>query len=179
MTETNLDELKYPIGKFEYEGELTEVLKNKYIRDFEEAPSLLRNAVKGLTDEQLNTTYRPGGWTIKQVVHHLPDSHMNSYIRFKLALTEDNPAVKPYDENLWAQLADSINTPVPVSLDLFDSLHKRFVTLLKSMTLEDYGKTFLHPKNGLVSLGKTLGIYAWHGKHHVAHITSLRKRMGW
>ncbi len=122
MTETDLDALKYPIGKFQYEGELTNELKNKYINDLEEAPSLLRNAVNGLTDEQLNTTYRPDGWTVRQVVHHLADSHMNSYIRFKLALTEVNPAVKTYDENLWAQLADSINTPVSVSLDLFDSL---------------------------------------------------------
>lgn len=179
MTGTNLEELKFPIGKFKYAGKLTEELKNKYIRDYEEAPALLRNAVEGLTEEQLNAPYRPGGWTIKQVVHHMPDSHMNSYMRFKLTLTEDKPAIKTYKEELWAQLGDSMNTPISVSLDLFESLHKRFVILLKSMKLEDFDRTYLHPVFGLVPLESIVGLYAWHGKHHTAHITSLRKRMGW
>jgi len=177
--ETNLEDLKYPIGKFKFEGELTEEIKNKYIKDYEEAPSLLRNAVEGLTEEQLNTQYRPDGWTVKQVVHHLPDSHMNSFIRFKLTLTEKQPIIKSYEQQLWANLSDSVNTPVPVSLDLFEALQKRFAVLLKSLTLEDFKKTFIHPELGIVSLERNIGVYAWHGKHHAAQIISLRRRMNW
>ncbi len=179
MQETNLEELKYPIGKFKFEGELTEELKNKYIKDYEEAPSLLRNAVEDLNEEQLNTQYRPDGWTVKQVVHHLPDSHMNSFIRFKLTLTEKQPIIKSYDEKLWAKLPDTINTPVSVSLDLFEALQKRFAALLRAVPLDDFKKTFIHPELGLVALERNIGVYAWHGKHHVAQIISLRNRMNW
>jgi uncharacterized damage-inducible protein DinB len=129
--------------------------------------------VEGLSEEQLNTPYRPGGWTVRQVVHHLPDSHMNSYVRFKLALTEDAPTIKPYDEALWANLADSSTTPLETSLALLDALHVRWVRLLKSMTDADFMREFRHPESGLIRLDQNLALYAWHGKHHVAHITSV------
>jgi uncharacterized damage-inducible protein DinB len=135
--------------------------------------------VKGLTDEQLDTPYRSGGWTVRQVVHHVPDSHLNSYVRFKLALTEDNPTIKPYEEGRWAELSDSNSTPVEVSLTLLESLHDRWVRLLRSLTPEQWKRTFRHPELGEMTLEKTLALYAWHGKHHVAHITELRKERSW
>ena len=141
---------------------------------------MLQTAAKeGLTPQQLDTPYRDGGWTVRQVTHHVPESHMNAYIRFKLALTEDVPTIKPYAEDRWAQLADTQSTPIDVSLALLESLHTRWVRLLRSMTPDDWKKTFRHPELGLVPLEKNLAIYAWHGKHHVAHVTELRKRMGW
>ncbi len=133
----------------------------------------------GLSPEQLDTPYRPGGWTVRQVVHHVPDSHINSYIRFKLALTEPEPTIKPYDEALWAELADTPATPVEVSLTLLDSLHGRWVPLLRSLSGADFARQFRHPELGMVRLDGNLALYAWHGRHHVAHITSLRERMGW
>ena len=139
----------------------------------------MRAAVAGLTPEQLDTPYRPGGWTVRQVVHHVPDSHINSYVRFKLALTEEEPTIKPYDEARWAKLADTATTPVEVSLTLLDSLHSRWVPLLQSLTEADFARQFRHPELGMVRLDRNLALYAWHGKHHVAHITSLRERMGW
>lgn len=138
----------------------------------------LRAAVEGLTEAQLDTPYRPGGWTVRQVVHHVPDSHLNAYIRMKLALTEDGPTIKPYDENLWAELSDS-RMPVDASLSLMDALHRRWVTVLRSLQPADFARTFLHPEAGVVSLDRLIALYAWHGRHHVAHITSLRQRMGW
>jgi uncharacterized damage-inducible protein DinB len=174
-----MTDLRYPIGKFTYEGLSTEGQKQQYINDIEQAPASLRAAVKGLSDEQLDTPYRPEGWTLRQVAHHVPDSHLNAYVRFKLALTEDAPTIKPYAEDLWAQLADTQTTPVEVSLTLLDSLHTRWVRLLRSLKAEDWRRTFRHPQLGEVSLEKNLVLYAWHGRHHVAHITSLRERNGW
>jgi len=139
----------------------------------------LRAAVAGLRPEQLDTPYRPGGWTVRQVVHHVPDSHMNSYMRFKLALTEDEPTIKPYDEKLWAELADTPATPVEVSLTLLESMHDRWVRLLRSLQDAHFERQFRHPELGVVRLDRNLALYAWHGKHHVAHITSLRERMSW
>jgi uncharacterized damage-inducible protein DinB len=179
MNESTEKDLRYPIGRFKIEGDITDEMLYSFIQDINEAPVNLRKAVEGLTEDQLNTPYRPGGWTIRQVVHHLPDSHLNSYIRFKLALTEDNPLVKPYEEAKWAELADTITTPIRVSLDLFENLHMRWVNLLKSLARLDLNKTFRHPESGIVSLERAIAVYAWHGKHHIAHITSLRKRMGW
>ncbi len=172
-------DLRYPIGKFAYEGPLTEEQKQKCLADIEQAPSKLRSAVKGLSDQQLDTPYRPQGWTVRQVTHHVPDSHLNAYIRYKLALTEDEPTIKPYAENLWAQLEDTKTTPVEVSLTMLDSLHARWIRLLRSMKPEDWKRSFRHPQLGEVSLEKNLALYAWHGRHHVAHITSLRERNGW
>jgi hypothetical protein len=144
-----------------------------------ETPAKLRAAVAGLTDQQLDTPYRPGGWTVRQVVHHVPDSHMNSYMRFRLALTEEQPAIKGYDEAAWAKLPDAQSAPVEISLSLLDTLHRRWVMLLESLTPEQWKRTFLHSELGPVSLERNLALYAWHGKHHVAHITGLRERMGW
>jgi hypothetical protein len=174
-----MPDLRYPIGKFTYEGPSSEEQKQKYINDIEQAPANLRAAVKGLSDQQLDTPYRPEGWTLRQVAHHVPDSHLNAYVRFKLALTEDAPIIKPYAEDRWAQLADTQTTPVEVSLTLLDSLHTRWVRLLRSLKVEDWPRTFRHPEHGEVSLEKNLVLYAWHGRHHVAHITRLRERNGW
>lgn len=179
MEGSKLEELRYPIGRFKGEGEITPEMITGFINEIAQAPADLKKAMNGLTDAQLNTEYRPGGWTVKQVVHHLPDSHMNSYVRFKLALTENSPQIKPYDEAEWAKLKDSFETPVQVSLELFEALHKRWVILLKSLTQDDLKKTFYHPDRGAVRLDKTIALYAWHGKHHIAHINSLRNRMGW
>ncbi len=170
---------RYPIGKFHFDGPTSQEQRVKLIRDIEQAPTAMRVAVKGLSPEQLDTPYREGGWTVRQVAHHVPDSHMNAYIRFKLALTEEEPTIKPYAEDRWALLADTQSTPVEVSLALLDSLHDRWVRLLRSIQPEDWKKTFRHPELGLVSLERNLGLYSWHGQHHLAHITELRKRMGW
>lgn len=170
---------RYPIGKFSFDGTLNEVQRKQCIDDIEQAPGALRAAVRGLSPEQVETPYRDGGWTVRQVVHHVPESHMNSYIRFKLALTEDEPTIKPYMENLWARTPDVQATPLEVSLVLLDSLHNRWVGLLRGLKPEDWKRTFRHPELGLVSLEKNLALYSWHGKHHVAHITELRKRMKW
>ncbi len=172
-------DLRYPIGRFKFNGPLNEAERQKLIDEIEETPEKLKAAVSGLTPEQLNTPYRPEGWTVRQVIHHIPDSHLNSYIRFKLALTEDEPTIKPYSQEKWAELYDSENTPVEVSLTLLEMLHKRWVLLLRSLKENDFKRNFNHPEQGLVSLERTLSLYAWHGKHHTAHITSLRERMGW
>ncbi|HKG22797.1 MAG TPA: putative metal-dependent hydrolase, partial [Blastocatellia bacterium] len=145
----------------------------------EETPARLREAVEWLSPEQLETPYRPGGWTVRQVVHHVPDSHLNSYVRFKLALTEDHPTIRPYREDRWAELEDARSAPLDVSLALLDSLHGRWVLLLRSLKPEDFARTFEHPELGEVSLEKNVALYAWHGRHHVAQITSLIERMGW
>jgi uncharacterized damage-inducible protein DinB len=174
-----MTDLRYPIGKFTYEGPLPEDQKRTSLDDIAQTPVNLRAAVKALTQPQLDTPYRPGGWTVRQVVHHVPDSHLNSYMRFKLALTEDEPTIKPYAEDRWAELADTKSTPVEVSLTLLDSLHDRWMRLLRSMTPEQWKRTFRHPELGPMTLEKTLALYAWHGRHHVAHITNLRAREGW
>lgn len=174
-----MPDLQYPIGKFAFPNEITADSRKRWIDEISAAPSGLRDAVAGLSDEQLDTEYRPGGWTVRQVVHHLPDSHMNSYCRFKLALAEDEPAVKSYDENRWAQFADARSAPVEPSLSLLESLHKRWVMLLRSLDQADWRRAFRHSDLGLVTLERNLALYAWHGKHHIAHITELRRRMPW
>lgn len=174
-----MDDLRYPVGKFKYDGPPSEEQKKAFLNDIAATPANLRAAVKGLSEAQLDTPYRPGGWTVRQVVHHVPDSHMNSYMRFKLALTEDAPTIKPYAEDKWAELADTKTTPIEVSLTLLDSLHDRWVRLLRSLASDDWKKTFRHPELGAMTLEKTLALYAWHGKHHVAHITELRQQKSW
>ena len=169
----------YPIGKFSFPQSSTGEQRQQWIRDIGAAPALLRAAVSGLNETQLDTPYRPGGWTVRQVVHHVPESHMNSYIRFKLALTEDVPVIKPYDEALWAKLPDTAAAPIGASLALFEALHLRWLALLHGMSDSDFNRAFRHPELGLVRLDQNLALYAWHGQHHVAHITSLRERMGW
>lgn len=174
-----MSDLRFPIGKFNYAGSMDAQQKRKLIDEIAETPALLREAVNGLSDSQLDTPYRPEGWTVRQVVHHVPDSHLNSYVRFKLALTEDEPTIKPYDEGRWADLADTKTTPIQVSLALLESLHDRWVRLLHSLSSEQWKRSFRHPELGPMNLEKTLALYAWHGKHHVAHITELRRRMSW
>ena len=170
---------RYPIGKFVYDGPPTEQQRSEFIANIEQTPAALRAAVKGLTPQQLDTPYRDGGWTVRQVVHHVPESHMNAYIRFKLALTEDEPTIKPYEEDRWAKLPDAQAVPIEVSLALLDSLHTRFVQVLRGMKNDDWKRTFRHPEQGIVPLEKNLALYSWHGRHHVAHVTELRKRMSW
>ena len=172
-------DLRYPIGPFKFEGSVTEDQRQRFIDQIEGTPAKLRAAVEGLSPEQLDTPYRPGGWTVRQLVHHLPDSHLNSYTRFKLALTEDEPTIKPYYEDRWAELDDARNAPIEISLALLESLHRRWVLLLRSLAPQDFARTFRHPELGVVSLDKNVSLYAWHGRHHVAHITSLRERMEW
>jgi uncharacterized damage-inducible protein DinB len=174
-----MTDLRYPIGKFSYDGHLTEDRKRAFLDDIAQTPKNLRAAVQGLSAAQLDTPYRPAGWSVRQVVHHVPDSHLNSYVRFKLALTEDEPTIKPYAEDRWAELADTKATPVEVSLTLLDSLHDRWVRLLRSLTPEEWKRTFRHPDLGAMTLENTLALYAWHGRHHVAHITALRERNNW
>jgi len=174
-----LDDLQYPIGRFSLGGTPTDNQVRQAIDEIAQAPAKLRAAVEGLSPEQLDTPYRPGGWTVRQVVHHVPDSHLNSYCRFKLALTEDEPTIKAYHEDRWAELEDSRTTPIEVSLSMLESLHKRWVLLMKSLAPADFARTFRHPEIGLVSLAKNVCLYGWHGRHHTAHITSLRERMGW
>lgn len=174
-----MNDLRYPVGKFHFDGSMSQEQQQTSLHEIAETPTKLRAAVQGLSDAQLDTPYRPGGWTVRQVVHHVPDSHLNSYVRFKLALTEDAPTIKPYAEDRWAELADTQATPIEVSLTMLDSLHDRWVRLLRSLSPEQWKRTFRHPEMGPMTLEKTLALYAWHGRHHVAHITELRKRMSW
>ncbi len=167
--------LSYPIGKFQWTGPNTDTQRAGFISDISAVPEKLRAAVSGLNNAQLDTPYRPGGWTVRQLVHHIADSHMNAYIRFKLALTETEPLVKPYDEKAWAELPDS-KLPIDVSLQLVDSLHERWSVVLSGMKSADFNRTLKHPELGIVDLDRYVALYAWHGKHHVAHITSLRER---
>ena len=172
-------DLQYPIGKFQWGGAITDEQRERLIDQIEHAPAQLRQAVTGVTEDQVDTPYRPGGWTVRQAVHHVPDSHLNSYVRFKLALTEDEPTIKPYAEDRWAELADTKLTPIEVSLTMLESLHDRWVRLLRSLTPQEWKRTFRHPELGAMTLEKTLALYAWHGRHHVTHITSLRDRERW
>jgi len=162
---------RYPIGRFHYEGASTEEQRHQFIERIEKTPARLRAVVQGLTDEQLDTPYRPGGWTVRQVVHHVADSHLNSFCRFRLALTEETPSIKGYDQDRWAELSDSRTAPVEVSLALLDALHRRWVWLLRSMTPADFSRTFLHSELGPVTLDRTLALYAWHGDHHIGHVS--------
>jgi hypothetical protein len=174
-----MTDLRYPIGKFQFAEASTEEQRKQSIDEIAQAPALLRAAIDGLSPAQLDTPYRPEGWTVRQVVHHVPDSHLNSYIRFKLALTEDEPTIKPYDEDRWARLADTPSTPIEVSLTMLESLHDRWVRLLRSLGPEDWKRTFRHPERGVMTLERNLALYAWHGRHHTAHITTLRHRNNW
>jgi len=170
---------RYPIGTFQRRDELSPDERGSMIDIIAAAPARLREAVAGLDDARLDTPYRDGGWTVRQVVHHVPESHMNAYIRFKLALTEDNPTIKPYDEDAWSNLADVPRVPIETSLALLEALHERWVTLLDLLKGPDFERPLVHPENGPMPLDRLLQVYAWHGRHHVAHITTLRAREGW
>lgn len=174
-----MTDLRYPVGPFESRSLLTPEERRASIDIIAAAPLRMREAVAGLNATQLDTPYRDGGWSVRQVVHHVPDSHMNAYVRLKLALTEHEPTINPYEEAAWADLADSRVTPVDVSLSLLEALHARWVDVLRAMTAADFGRRFRHPDHGLVTLDWLVSMYAWHSRHHVAHITSLRERMTW
>ena len=170
---------RYPIGKFTFDGH-DPAKRATWISDLRTAPAKLRGAVSGLSEAQLDTPYRVGGWTVRQVVHHLPDSHLNSYIRFRWAMTEDAPTIKAYDEARWAELPDAESAPVGLSLTLLEALHARWVVLLESLSEADYARHFVHPETGAeITLARNLALYSWHSRHHTAQITSLRERKGW
>ena len=173
-----MEEERYPVGEFRFDGDFTSDVIQGWIDEIEKLPSLLREAVNDLSEDQLDTPYRSGGWTIRQVIHHLADSHMNAYIRLKLALTEEHPVIKPYHEGKWAELPDS-NLPITCSLSLIESLHVRWVTILNSLTPDERERTFMHPDSGQIAVEEYIGTYAWHSRHHLAHITSLCSRKGW
>ena len=170
---------RFPIGRFQPDPQPTPELRARHIAEIAALPRRFRQAVAGLNSNQLDTPYREGGWTVRQVIHHVPDSHMNAYIRCKLALTEDAPTIKPYDQEAWAHLADASLTPVEVSLSLLEAIHARWVTLLSSLKEEDFQRRFHHPETGAQTIDSTLALYAWHSNHHLAHVTGLRQRMGW
>lgn len=172
------EDLRYPIGKFDSEREVTPELRREFIRTIADLPEKIAKAVEGLSDEQLDTEYRLEGWTVRQTVHHVADSHLNSYCRFKLAVTEETPTIRPYYEDRWANLADS-KLPVDVSLKIIEGVHTRWVALLASFSEEDFQKELNHPESGNWTLDKFLGLYEWHSKHHTAHITKLRERNLW
>ena len=175
-----MTDLRYPTGPFTPPDQHSKESRARGIEVITETPERLRSAVQGLDEDQLDTPYREGGWTLRQVVHHIPDSHLNAYTRFKLGLTEDEPTIKPYDEAAWAELPDSEKVPADVSLDLLESLHVRWVTLLRSLDAADFRRTLKHPeRERVLTLGQLLALYAWHGRHHVGHILALRKREGW
>jgi uncharacterized damage-inducible protein DinB len=170
---------RYPAGKFENPKDVTPALRNEAIEEIAATPAKVRAAVNGLNDGQLDTPYREGGWTVRQVVHHLADSHMNAYIRWRLALTEREPTIKPYEEAAWAQLEDAAHAPVELSLRLLEPLHERWVRMLRSVKAEEFARTFRHPEHGVKTLDWMLFLYQWHGRHHTAHITELKKQKGW
>jgi hypothetical protein len=172
------EDLRYPVGRWDRQP-LPDAALGAAIESIAAAPARVRAAVAGLSETQLETPYRPGGWTVRQVVHHLPDSHLNAYVRFRLALTEEAPTIKTYEESRWAELPDAKSAPPEVSLALLDALHARWVPLLRAMRPADYDRAYRHPEMGLVPLRGVLGLYAWHGRHHEAHITRLRAREGW
>jgi hypothetical protein len=168
---TDIDKLRYPIGPMERpKTPLNAAARAAYLQTIELAPARIRALVSGLTDQQLDTPYRPGGWTVRQVVHHVPDSHLNAYIRMKVAVTENEPSIKTYDEARWAELAEAKTGPIAMSIDLLDALHRRWVAFLRALGERDYGKTYLHPELGRVAIDEAIGMYAWHCRHHTAHI---------
>ena len=170
---------RYPVGPFSPDARPTPSSRAAHIEQIAAMPGHLRRAVTGLTSQQLQTPYRDGGWTVKQVAHHVPESHMNAYIRCKLALTENTPTVKPYNEDAWAKLPDAEQTPIEVSLALLEAVHSRWIFLLKSMQADDFERKLNHPESGIQTLDQILALYSWHGRHHTAHITSLRERKKW
>lgn len=172
-------DLRYPNGPFVFDGIGTDESRRRRVDAIAGTPAAMRNAVRGLDDAQLDTPYRPGGWTVRQVVHHVPDSHLNAYTRFKLALTEDTPTIRTYEEARWAELADS-KMPIEASLQLLENLHERWVTLLRSLGAADFARRLFHPeRKATMTLDELLALYAWHGPHHVAHVTRLRDRESW
>lgn len=175
----DLETLRYPIGRFEPERDISAERRLDLMDQIARAPARLRDAVEDLTEDQLDTPYRPDGWSVRQVVHHVPDSHMNGYIRFKWALTESDPEIKVYDEAGWARTPEVAATPITVSLSLLDALHERWDVLLRAMSADDFARTLRHPEMGAMSLDIYLQVYAWHGRHHVAHVTALRESKGW
>jgi hypothetical protein len=175
----NNPDLSYPIGKFDFHQTVSPEQVPGLVEQIAATPANLRAAVAGLSETQLDTPYRPGGWTVRQTVHHLADSHMNSFLRFRLALTEDEPAIKGYDQAAWGELPDSRTAPIESSLQLIEALHLRWVYQLRSMTPEDFARGFKHSELGVVRLNLITALYAWHGRHHCAHINGLRERNGW
>lgn len=174
-----MEQLRYPIGRYQFEG-MNNAQRDKWIAEVEALPAGLRAALDGLNDEQLDTPYRRGGWTIRQVTHHLADAGMNCFTRFKLALTESNPTIKPFDEGPWSELPDVMKAPPEVSLAIIDGLYARWSLLLRGMEREQFEREFYHPEQGMqIKLSYFLGFVAWHGRHHLAHITNLRERMEW
>ena len=177
------EDLRFPIGNFAWVPPANEpemdLRRVQYIDVLAQLPATFAKAVEGLTPAQLDTPYRPEGWTVRQLIGHVPDSHANAYIRFKLALTEYEPAIKTYKEDMWAKLPDTAKTPVEVSLQMLAALHTRWVALLRSMDSSDFARTMRHPEHGVIDLNRMLALYAWHSAHHTAHVTNLRERMGW
>jgi DinB superfamily len=171
-------DLRYPIGEFRLHASITPATRSEAIEAIAALPAQMRSAVSGLSESQLDTTYRPGGWTVRQVVHHVPDSHVNAYIRLKLALTEDNPTIKPYDQDAFAKLADQ-RLPIDVSLSLLDALHARWTTVLRALAADQFARPLVHPEIGPITVDYLVHHYSWHSRHHVAHITRLREREGW
>lgn len=172
-------DLAYPIGKFLRPEKISAEDRSRYLLDLEAAPRIYRESIRGLDDSQLDTPYRPGGWTVRQVIHHVPDSHLHSYSRFKYALTEEDPMIKPYPEDKWAELPDSRTMPVEPSLQMLEGLHARWVALLSSLSDAQWKRTFRHPEMGSMPLDVTLALYSWHSRHHAAHIRGLRDRSNW
>ncbi len=179
MDAATLEALRYPIGRLEIGGPLDAQRRSELISELEHFPARLRASVEGLTGAQLDTPYRPDGWTVRQVVHHLPDSHLNSYVRFKLAVTEDDPEIRTYEEAEWAKCAEARVGPIEMSLDLLEALHVRWCAFLRSLSAEAWSRTFRHAEWGSVSLDANLQLYVWHGRHHLAHIDGVAERSGW
>ncbi|HKR07509.1 MAG TPA: bacillithiol transferase BstA [Bacteroidia bacterium] len=180
METTELEKLKYPTGKYIAPEKIKKSEVKRWIKEIDKLPKRLKDTVKNLSEEQLDTPYRDGGWTVRQVIHHLADSHMNSFIRFRLALTEDNPTIKPYEQSKWAELQDSKTAPVKYSLDLLRNLHKRWVMMLKTIDKEQLKRSVHHPEhNADWKLDWMIGMYAWHCNHHLAHIENLKTKMNW
>jgi hypothetical protein len=171
-------DLSYPIGRFDHRGARTAESRAGAIVDLAALPARMREAVRGLSEAQLDTPYRPGGWTVRQLVHHVADSHMNGYVRVKLALTEDNPTIKPYEQDAWSRLPDS-RLPIELSLSILDAVHARWTTIVRSLQPADFARTFVHPELGQLTIDAQIHLYGWHSRHHVAHITGLRQREGW
>ena len=173
------DEIRFPVGDFVIAPAVTDEKRRRWIAEIAQAPTKLRGALAGLSEDQLNARYREGGWTLRQVVHHLADAHVNGFARFKLALTEDNPPIKTYEEALWAETIDGREAPVELSLKLLEALHERWIILLDSLRDRDFARSFSHPQRGVMTIDKAIQLYAWHGVHHTAHVTGLREREGW